>query len=238
MSSLPRLPQREIVVAVMLPGVFALLCILPAVKTAGQQGQERMIVKKLDFNPPVKITGVRTKKGVIKTDEKFVDDDDWFKGLTVSVTNTSGRPVTYIDVEVLYQRPQDQAQEPPFVTHLEYGRMYKWPEKSDPPKAKPILPGRTIDLAISETDFDYFKSSLRELGYPAGLKGIEVRVIEVGYDDDTLWSGGRMWRRDPKAPKGWSLIEEKISGARGDMSESGSKAAVSAASSVMGDSEK
>jgi hypothetical protein len=196
------------VAAVSVAASLTLLSALPAGKTAGQEDRERMVIKRPYYNPPVQITSVKTKrKGVIKTDGKFLDDDDWLKGLTVSVTNTSGKPITYVEVTVLFQRPAAQAKLPPLVAHLEYGRIYTWPDKTDPPQAKPILPGVTTDLDLSEAHLDSLTTILKKHEYQPRV--IEMWVGRLGFEDGTSWEGGRLWRRDPKGKYGWSEIEEK-----------------------------
>src|SRR5437762_8128478 len=59
-----------------------------AVGQSTQEGpvQDRIIIKKADFNPPVSITVVKTKKrGTIETNTSFLDDDDWIRGLEVHI---------------------------------------------------------------------------------------------------------------------------------------------------------
>src|SRR5260221_1719599 len=56
--------------------------------------QERIIVKKSDFDPPLSITLVKTKKrGTVETNTKFLDDDDWIRGLAVEVRNNYPKTV-------------------------------------------------------------------------------------------------------------------------------------------------
>lgn len=173
-----------------------------------KQAQDRVIIKKSDWNPPVKITKVKTKKGVIELDKPYDDDDDWLKGLTVSVDNHSGKDVTYINVEVLLRRPADTDQKPPGVWHLEYGEdpfRYTTGEPIPPISVKPIKDGESFDITLSDHDFYRLIVFLHDIEYSV-LKGIEVRVTTIGFVDGTAWIG-RMVRRDPGGPFGWSDIE-------------------------------
>lgn len=205
-------PQRQII-AVMLIGIAVLSSMwLTFSGAAGQEQKEkRLIEKRLDFFPPVKITTVKTKKGVIKLEEEFLDDDDWLKGLTVKLANASGKSVTYIDVEMTFPRPANQAQRPPAVWHLEYGSS-PFQEKPVPSyhplEVKPILPGDTIELNLHDRNYDDVKAFLKDTKYPASIKKIELRVIVIGFSDGTAWNVGRMYRLDPKARFGMSPIEE------------------------------
>lgn len=201
------------IIAVTFLGVIMFLATwLTLVGAVGQQQkEERVIEKRSDFSPPVKITLVKTKKGAVKFEEKFLDDDEWLKGLTVRLANASGKTVTSINVEMTFSRPENQAQEPPAVWHLFYGFDPLWfkPEEAIPsPQVKPILPGDTMEITLSDKNFDDLKLFLKEAKYPASVKKIELRVIGIGFSDGTVWNG-RMYRRDPKAPGGWSPIESE-----------------------------
>lgn len=183
-------------------------------KTAAQrqsfikQAQDRVIVKKSDWNPPVKISKVKTRKGVIELDKPYDDDDDWLKGLTVSLDNKSGKDLTFVDVEVLFRRPNDQANEPPGVWHLRYGEdpfRYTTGEPIPPISVKPIEDGETFEVTLSDHDFYQVIAFLYDIKYSV-LNGIEVRVTTIGFADGTAWLG-RMMRRDPGSSFGWSDIE-------------------------------
>lgn len=173
-----------------------------------EQAQERVIVKKSDWNPPVKISQVKTKKGVVELDKPYSDDNDWLKGLTVRLDNHSGKDVTYLEVEVLFRRPNDTANEPPGVWHLEYGEdpfRYQTGEPVPDIKIKPIKDGDSFEVSLSDHDFDQVNTFLRNIKYSV-VNGIEVRVMVIGFGDGTAWTG-RMMRRDPSSPFGWSPIE-------------------------------
>jgi hypothetical protein len=179
--------------------------------TGQQQEEERLIEKRSDFSPPVKITLVKTKKRAVKFEEKFLDDDQWLKGLTVRLANASGKTVTSIDVEMTFTRPENQVKEPPAIWHLFYGFSPLWfkPEETiPPPQVKPILPGDTTEITLLDKDFEGLNLFLKQTKYAASIKKIELRVIAIGFSDGTVWNG-RMLRRDPKAPKGWIPIESE-----------------------------
>jgi hypothetical protein len=108
-----------------------------------------------------------------------------------------------------FSRPENQAQEPAAVWHLEYGFSPLWfkPEEAIPsPQVKTILPGDTMEITLSDKNFENLKLYLKNTRYPIRIKKIELRVIGIGFSDGTVWNG-RMFRRDPKAPGGWSPIE-------------------------------
>ncbi len=177
------------------------------------QEQDRLIEKQSNLNEPVKITVVKTKRGQIVPGKKFSDDNDWFKGLTVSVTNNSGKTVNYIGIRLTFPRPEDDgtANEPPFVDSLEYGISPFVDKGSLPPSLTPpraINLGETIALTLSDHWFDRYKRALTKIKYPTSIKRIEILVEEVGFSDDTVWTLGVRYRRDPSNPGEWIKIEE------------------------------
>ena len=200
-----------------LTGSLLLLALLVAdYKTAAQrqplssvnEPQDRIIAMKSDFSPPVRIITLKTRKGVVESDKTFPDDDDWLKGLTVRLDNESGKRLTYVDVEVLFRRPDNQAYEPPGVWHLEYGQnplRYTTGEALPPVRVKPIEDGDTFEIRLSDDDFEQLWVFLSDAKYSV-VFGVEVRVNVVGFSDGTAWTG-RMMRRDPGSPFGWSPIE-------------------------------
>jgi hypothetical protein len=174
-----------------------------------EQSNQRVVHKKSDFSPPVAITLAKAKKGPIKFNGKFLDDDDWFKGLTVSIENTSGKTVTFISVEISFNRPEKQSEEPGAVWHLDYGdNPFRYQSESlmPPLRVKPISPGDTVEIRLTDNDFEQIKVFLKDAKYPASIKAIELRITDLGFNDGTAWNAGRINRRDSNSPWGWSPI--------------------------------
>ena len=174
-----------------------------------EESNQRVVHKKSDFSPPVDITVAKTRKGPIKFDGKFLEDDDWFKGLTVSIANTSGKTVTFISVEISFNRPAEQSEELGAVWHLDYGdNPFRYQSESvmPPLRVKPVSPGDTVEIRLTDDDFDQIKLFLRDAKYPASFKAIELRITDLGFSDGTAWNAGRFNRRDSNSPWGWSPI--------------------------------
>ena len=175
------------------------------------QTQQRIVRHPVGTIPePVRISRVRTKAGEFKRDKKFMADDDWYKGFVVSVTNTSGKNITHVDVSLRFLRPEDDetSDDPSFVEHLSYGPSPILPKSEimkHPPKL--IMPGETIELVLTDEAFESIKRILKRFKYPDSVKTIELMLVDVGFDDDTRWSG-QMFRRDPDNPDKWIPMDE------------------------------
>ena len=187
----------------------------PAVRVANQR-RERIVVLKDDFNPPVKIKAVKTKGKPIKTDEKFLGEDDWFEGLTASVVNNTGKEILSISIDVFFLRPEEQAQERPLVYQLDYGAdpFNLKPGEEYQATRPPIPTGRAVAIELPGDEYHSIKAILGELNYLLTHRGIKIRISSVGFSDGTVWHTGTYYRRDPTAPSGWREIEVSKGSAR------------------------
>jgi hypothetical protein len=189
-------PVITFIIIVTLLGVASIIGIT-------QQGQERLIEKRSTSplpNEPVKLVAVKTKRGKVETGKKFLDDDDaWFKGLAIQVENTSEKNIAYINISISFERPDEAASEPPLVHSLIYGsRLLPTGNSAQP---KPLAKGETVELILSDATYGKLKPVLTKLKYPSSIKHIQVYVSEVIFDDNTSWSAGRTFRRDPDDPE-------------------------------------
>jgi hypothetical protein len=186
---------------------------------ATNQGQERLVVNKSRSDAPVKITLVKTKKRVIEDNKKFSDDDDWLQGLALRVVNRSDKTVTYVGIQLIFRRTEDQESGLPVAWPLNYGFNPFDLNPGDsfpPPEVAPILAGADSELRLSEAEYEEVKKSLAEIGFPASRKRIELDIIVIGFSDGTAWNNGHMFRRDPNSLggplKGWRLLDEPGNG--------------------------
>ncbi len=178
------------------------------------QGQDRLVVDKSRAGAPAKITLVKTKKRTVEINKKMFDDDDWLQGLTLRVANHSDKAITYVGVQLIFRRTEDQESGFPAVWPVEYG-YDPFGNSGDGialPRVAPILAGTDAELTLSETEYNEVKRFLTEAGFPASRKRLELDIIKVGFNDGTAWNNGQMFRRDPSSVggplKGWRLLDD------------------------------
>jgi len=176
------------------------------------QGQDRLVVDKSRADAPAKITLVKTKKRTVEINKKMFDDDEWLQGLTLRVANHSDKAITYVGVQLIFRRTEDQESGFPAVWPVEYG-YDPFGNSGDGialPRVAPILAGTDAELTLSETEYNEVKRFLTEAGFPASRKRLELDIIKVGFNDGTAWNNGQMFRRDPSSVqgplKGWRLL--------------------------------
>lgn len=208
---------------------LALLALAALTWSAGVagQGRERVLVVKDDFDPPVKIKAVKAKGRPVKSGEKILGGEDWFEGLTVSLTNDTDKTILSISIMVYFIRPDEQKKEPGFADDLEYGiDPFGLEPGSEYHTDKPTIPpGGTVDISYTATNLASTKSILNQLGYLPTHKGIEIHVRSISFSDGTGWHTGTYYQRDPdpsvwRTFKGWKEIEKPHGSARNGAAES------------------
>lgn len=180
---------------------------------AARQEQERVVTKLRRITFPVNIKTVKTKKGDVGLGQKFPGDDDWFKQLSISVENTSGKTIFYIGGGFLFPnkewQPGEQAPSPPLYHDFMYGHHPSAPEGARLPGADiSMKPGETFNLTLSGEEFPSVKRKLERLGYPDSIKEISVNIEEIYFDDGTAWITGSWYQRDPDNPKKYKEVRD------------------------------
>ncbi|HEV7681209.1 MAG TPA: fasciclin domain-containing protein [Pyrinomonadaceae bacterium] len=151
-------------------------------------------------NEPVKIVSVKLRGGEqIKPGIPFPAVDDWVRGLTLTVTNVSKRPVCFIHVQLHLPRPADDAEEP-----ADDALMFV----CDPvtiTQPYPLMPGMSMDITLRDSDYEPHKALLERNGYSLSISDLELKVLEVKFfrDKNRKWAKGQMMRQDPDKPGDW-----------------------------------
>jgi hypothetical protein len=171
----------------------------------GDTKKERSIRKPLWRGEPIKIEKIKVK-GKFVSNEKFFDEDDWLKDLTITVKNTSGRIIKYIELDLVFPRPDNSSKQPVSRDHLIYGQYPLSPGELGPANPEPpVMPEAAAEIRL--TDYDGTMNFLAQTDYGSSIKHLEMEIGMVIFDDDTKWSGGHLYRRDPDKPDAWILID-------------------------------
>ena len=156
-------------------------------------GEERTVEKLSRKLAPLSIKVIRTKKREVLLGRKFVDnDEDWFRGLSVVLENTSGKTITYIGVGFLFPREDSGVgKAPPLYESLSYGHHPDAPSGAILNIQPLVLKnGEKITVTLTDSKYSGVKNSLIELEYPQSIKAIKFNLQEVYFDDGSGWSAG------------------------------------------------
>lgn len=182
--------------------IFLLLTsMLSSARGVVPQDQERMLAKLSNRNEPLRIKAIKGKKGAINVGKKFLDDDDWLKGLSFKVENISEKNIIHIELELDFPKAKDD--QPPLLFSIEYGLMPLLDGTLAANAPPPIKPGEEIELSLSDSEHATLRKLLEELGYPKSIKQAVFSVGKVIFDDLLMWQTGRLMRRDPNDPRRW-----------------------------------
>jgi hypothetical protein len=176
--------------------------LLTQVGIAGQK-QDRVLKKKQWSNEPIKITKLKMKGANVSFGEKQSGDDDWFRGLSIDVKNISNKTIVFIDISIIFP-PADGATEEHIASdHMLYGNYPPAPGEpfTSHPDQPSLQPGDSATMVL--TDYEGTREFLNQVGKPRTIKEIEISIEDVFFDDGTKFSGGQIWKRDPKNQKIW-----------------------------------
>jgi hypothetical protein len=193
--------------------------LLPQFKASSQQGtqRERLIDTKGSYaDCPIKIVGVETNKHKAVLGKSFLDDDDWMKGLTVRVVNSSGKSLTHIGIRLDFESPADQATQLGAVWDLWYGvsPFYFKPDEIIPPPLNPLIQqGAVQSIALTDSEYGYMRAFLWDFKFPASIENVHITVYTIGFTDGSAWAG-QLYRRERGSKRGWTPAEKPKGSAR------------------------
>ncbi|HEX8069940.1 MAG TPA: hypothetical protein VF546_08315 [Pyrinomonadaceae bacterium] len=140
----------------------------------------------------------------VSLQESFAGDGDWLKTLTMKVKNVSGKPITSLEVDV--QIPRLGLMDYPLVISLDYGWRPLLPgETLSTPPPKPLAPGHTVTIRVSDSTGDFLTNYLREKQVDE-VDNVELSIGLTHFEDGTAWLHGHTLRRDPNNPRRWRVI--------------------------------
>lgn len=163
-----------------------LVIFLPSVGFS--QGQERIIEKLSWRTEPIKILRLETKGKAVELDKQFVEKDDWLKGLTVTVENTSNKAISRIVLDLSFPRPKGSSEElSTYTVKMIFGRDPS--DTSDSKSQRQVSPGDRADVKLLEVNLPFIKEDLERLGYPTKITQAQIMVSSVTFSDGSMWAG-------------------------------------------------
>ena len=170
---------------------------LSGVHAGTQQEGERQIKKNSYPNEPVEFVELKNKMGRLPLNEKFKGPaTEWLRGLTFTISNPSGKDITYLALILFFPKPHAAGpSEPSYVFDLIFGvspqsNYYHNFRQKHPDKL--LKHNDRLTLTLTDDQFEHIQKVLTALGYPPEIDNVEVSLSEVGFDDQTIWKGGQI----------------------------------------------
>jgi hypothetical protein len=184
--------------------VMSLIAAFLVSATGAQQSKGRVITITSLPSEPLRITGIRVRGTQIESGKEFQAGDEWLRGLAVSVTNVSNKPICFIDVALYFPREAHDGRRP-----ARDALMFA----CDPVNSKipnPLKPGKSMNLVITDGDYVAQGALLARNKYPATINRVEIGVYEIVFqgDKDRKWVKGQMMQQDPDHPGEWIPIKQ------------------------------
>lgn len=188
---------------------------------APSEWRERTIRRlPIERNEPIAIVKVKVKGKSVFRSRKFLSDDDWLNGLTITVKNRSGKEILFASIQLQFPRPLG-SEGRIALDDMHYGNyalLSRAPSAED--RAAGIAPGETAEIALSAHEVDAIKLILNGTAYPSSIEKVDLRIASVIFEDDTMWEGGSRLQRDQNNPRSWVNVE--LSSSATDGSPTGS----------------
>lgn len=199
--------RKKLVIAALplILACFALVHITSSQKKPTPK-QDRVMKHQASTEDPIKIIKVKNKGALINVTGNTLADDDWLKGLTVSVKNTSGKFISFVELELHFVGPEKPVGEVFSIYPIIYGTPLPPPEPSSVEVANIIAPGEIFDVVLADDEYERLRTFLDRTNYPKSIKDVELKIYEVIFNDNTKWTAGSLFRRDPNNPDEWHFI--------------------------------
>jgi hypothetical protein len=174
--------------------------------------KEERLLKKLSWkDEPIKVIGAKIKGREIKLGEQFSDEADWLRGFRIRILNVSDKQITFVNLRLDFPIPEGVAIDVPSSYELGYGRSPQIPaDVKTPDSQPPIGIGESREIILSETQYNKLRAFLSQTNYPRSIKHVEIILDQVLFDDDSMWSAGGIFRRDPNDRDKWDRVRGEL----------------------------
>jgi hypothetical protein len=201
------------------PQLLKLMCVILLLQLTGfAQAQERMIDKVSWRHEPIQVVSLKTRDKSIELGKRFSEDDDWLRGLTVTVQNVSNKAIARIEIMLTFPRPGNGSS--PETALYMIGMVHgKEPAEVAPDEVlKLVLPGEMVEVKLREVNLPAIKEDLAKLGYAQPIKHAQIMILSVTFVDGSEWAGGDdilypnpnnpKQKINPRFPLEWQIPQE------------------------------
>ena len=171
---------------------------------------QRKLVKSNWRGEPVQVRKVALKGKPAEFGKAFSDaDDDWLKGFSLNVTNSSNKDIVFVELTLTFFGKEEGLT--PARTPLAYPVLYGASEGflDGSTTAHPIRPNESINIILTDEAYDELKQMLLTNNYPMIFRHVDVRLDKVVFADGTVWYKSYYFYPDPNNPK--RFIRDKYS---------------------------
>ncbi len=181
--------------------IFSLFFLMPIKVFGNIYASGRVLTLKTYPFAPVEILELRINDSSIRFNEKLSEDNDWLKDLRVQVKNISDKAISYISIELRNEPPESG--DKPRITAFSIGSLPVSRNQLVQQAETLVSPEAFIDIPLPQKQYEIYKDYLQ-------VSSLEVSIGQVFFTDDTLWTRGVLYTRDPKNSNKWNPIKSSV----------------------------
>jgi len=162
---------------------------------------ERKLVKSNWKGEPVRVNRVKLRGRTAEFGKAFMEaDDDWLRGFSLNVTNTSNKDIVFIELSLTFFGKEEKLV--PNRTPVGYPVFYGSPEGifDGSTTAHPIRPNESADVTLTDEEHEKLKEILINNNYSTVFGHVDVRLDRVVFADGLVWYKSYYFYRDPSDP--------------------------------------
>jgi hypothetical protein len=187
-----------------------ILLVSLAVSASGQELRDRELKPAFDFTTvqmPVEIVSIKLNGKAVAPGEKIKGDDDWLKGVSLTVKNIADKPIAYVAIALYFEPPNGPARSVGFI--LSYGVDYSRGLPRSGSSPLPIQPGQTVELVLTDERYPNFLHILGLGGMPRSFDVVPYYVDRISFEDDPniIWERGYLKRKNPAVLGKFDIVE-------------------------------
>lgn len=172
------------------------------------QGLKKSITRHVEKNMPLRFDKVKAAGRALElgpgaeSQKDFDADDDWMKGLAVTFKNTSDKNIVYFSLDLMF--PETEGAEPMMAFPLIFGRRPK--DANDRSYDTKLQPGEEVEITLTDDQYGKLRAFLKSGSFDK-VSNVRLFLETVIFDDDLMWNGGDLWRRNPNDSNNWLPIK-------------------------------
>jgi len=173
------------------------------------QSSQKSITYSPHRNQPVRFDKIKAAGKLFEFEagsefkKDFDGDDDWMRGLAITFKNTSNKNIVYVRVFLLFPETEDAG--PIMSCPLQFGRFPKKPSIGSYDNL--LKPGEEMEIILTDDEHNRLQSFLKSGSFNK-VNRLRLFLESVIFEDDIMWFGGDLMRRDPDNPNRWLPIDK------------------------------
>ncbi len=193
---IPALPREQMIMKIIAKGAAVLLVIICGVFVGAAQDKLRRVEQPAKFiypNTPIQVEILMDGKPM--PNRRAQAGPDWLKRISLEVTNTSGKDINWLMINLMLREPLYGAPKPSLETA---GIFITLELPFSEPRIEILRAGERTTLKAKGPQVEYWTNYAREQGLE-DIEKVMLDIKQIGFTDDTAWTRGRLSRKDPES---------------------------------------